>query len=128
MSIPLTIIPRPITGPAGPRPTSPAKAPEAGVPRFDQILQGQLASRELKFSRHASQRMEQRGINIDPVQSKRLEQAVAQAGNKGSRDSLVLLDNLALVVSIKNNTVVTVSDRQQLQDNVFTNIDSAVIA
>ena len=58
----------------------------------------------------------------------RLRSAVDKAAGKGSRDSLVLMDDLAMVVSITNRTVVTVVDRENLKQNVFTNIDSAVIA
>ena len=56
-----------------------------------------------------------------------MENAVGKAREKGARDSLILMDNLALVVSIKNNTVITAVDEQSLKENVFTNIDSAVI-
>ncbi len=58
----------------------------------------------------------------------RLETAVSQLDAKGAKDSLVLLDQTALVVSVKNETVVTVVDRDQLKNNAFTNIDSAIIA
>ena len=53
---------------------------------------------------------------------------LTQVNAKGGRESLVMLDDTALVVSVKNDTVVTVVDREQLKNNVFTNIDSAVIA
>jgi flagellar operon protein len=72
--------------------------------------------------------MESRGIAFDDNQMKRLESAVSQVGAKGGKESLVMLDDTALVVSVKNDTVVTVVDREQLKNNVFTNIDSAVIA
>jgi flagellar operon protein len=58
----------------------------------------------------------------------RLESALSQVSAKGGKESLVMLDDTALVVSVKNDTVVTVVDRDQLKNNVFTNIDSAVIA
>jgi flagellar operon protein len=82
----------------------------------------------LRFSAHAQTRMQSRQIDLQPDQIERLQNAVQQAASKGSRDSLVLMDNLAMVVSIKNRTVVTVVDRDNLKQNVFTNIDSAVIA
>ena len=65
-------------------------------------------------------------MNQDELQ--RLDRAVALADNKGARDSLVMINNTALVVSVKNNTVVTVVDKDSAVGNVFTNIDSAVIA
>ncbi|MDN5344434.1 MAG: hypothetical protein PWQ18_545 [Clostridia bacterium] len=81
----------------------------------------------LKFSRHASERLESRQISLSPQQMARLEQGVARAAGKGARESLVLLDDLALVVSVKNRTVITAASRQDLRESVFTNIDSAVL-
>ena len=82
----------------------------------------------IQFSRHASRRIEQRGLSLDPSRMARLEQAVGQAEAKGSKDSLILLDELALVVSVQNRTVVTAMDEQRRKEHVFTNIDSVVIA
>jgi flagellar operon protein len=72
--------------------------------------------------------MESRGIRFDAAEMARLETAVQSVQAKGGRDSLVMLDDNALVVSVKNSTVVTVVDQDSLNGNVFTNIDSAVIA
>jgi flagellar operon protein len=58
---------------------------------------------------------------------KQLQEAVGRARAKGARESLVLMGELALVVSVKNNTVITAVDGANLRENVFTNIDSAVI-
>jgi flagellar operon protein len=82
----------------------------------------------LHFSKHAQKRLEQRGIDMDSAQMARLEQAVGQAAAKGSRESLILLDEMALVVSVQNRTVVTAMDQQSGKEQVFTNIDSVVIA
>jgi flagellar operon protein len=65
---------------------------------------------------------------MEGAQMNRLEDAVQRAADKGSRDALVLMDDLAMVVSVKNRTVITVVDKESLKQNVFTNIDSAVIA
>ena len=65
---------------------------------------------------------------MDKSHLDRLNGAVQRAADKGSRDALVLMDNVAMVVSVKNRTVVTVVDKDSLKQNVFTNIDSAVIA
>ncbi|WP_305043275.1 TIGR02530 family flagellar biosynthesis protein [Geoalkalibacter sp.] len=98
-------------------------------PSFDEVLRGQLKGKpELQFSRHALARMESRGISFGPAELGRIESAVQSVQAKGGRDSLVLLDGNALVVSVKNATVVTVVDQDSLRNNVFTNIDSAVIA
>lgn len=82
----------------------------------------------LHFSRHAQKRLEQRGIDIDGARMARLEQAVGQAAAKGGRESLILLDEMALVVSVRSRTVVTAMDQQAGKEQVFTNIDSVVIA
>jgi flagellar operon protein len=58
----------------------------------------------------------------------KLEKAVAGAASKGSRDSLILMKNLAFIVNIPNRTVITAMDGENMKENVFTNIDSAVIA
>lgn len=94
--------------------------------KFDQVLAGKLGN-ELKFSQHARQRLADRNIEFTQDDLDKLNQAVSKAREKGSRDSLVLMDNLALLVSVKNNTVITAVDGQSLKENVFTNIDSAVI-
>jgi flagellar operon protein len=85
-------------------------------------------SKEVKFSGHAQERLRARNIQLDSQQMQRISDAVDRAAGKGARDSLLLVDNLAAVVSVENRTVITVVDNASLNDNVFTNIDSAVIA
>jgi len=80
----------------------------------------------LKFSSHAVDRMRSRGISFAPETMVKIENAVQRAAAKGSKDTLVLADDSALIVSVKNNTVVTVMDRAAMKENVFTNIDSTV--
>jgi len=129
MSDRITIIPQPI---APPRPQSPTRIKQQGstgaVGSFEQLLQNKIEQGGVRFSKHATDRMESRGISFSSNQIERLESAVSQVNAKGGRESLVMLDDTALVVSVKNDTVVTVVDREQLKNNVFTNIDSAVIA
>ncbi|MGI6604148.1 MAG: TIGR02530 family flagellar biosynthesis protein [bacterium] len=86
------------------------------------------AARQLQFSRHAEERLAQRGISMSGETWQRLADAVARVDAKGGRDSLVLLDKLALVVNIPNRTVITAVDGESMKEKVFTNIDSAVIA
>ncbi len=129
MSNQITIFPQPISPTrtqGAVRNKQPGSA--SGVGSFDQLLQNKIEQSGVKFSKHATVRMEDRGINFSPNQMKRLESAVSQVNAKGGKESLVLLDDTALVVSVKNDTVITVVDREQLKNNVFTNIDSAVIA
>jgi len=92
---------------------------------FGQILDTKL--NQLKFSHHAQERLKSRQIQLDEADMNKLSQAVEKAREKGSRDSLILMNDLALVVSVKNNTVITAVDGENLKENIFTNIDSAVI-
>jgi flagellar operon protein len=82
----------------------------------------------VQFSGHALQRIERRGIPLDDGAVNRLAGGVDRAAAKGSRSSLVLVDDTAFVVSVPNRTVVTAVDREHMREQVFTNIDSAVIA
>ena len=71
--------------------------------------------------------MRSRGISFSAEDMKGIEGAVAKASAKGSKDALVLAGENALIVSVKNNMIVTVMDKNAMRDNVFTNIDSAVV-
>ncbi|MBR1700977.1 MAG: flagellar protein [Lachnospiraceae bacterium] len=82
---------------------------------------------ELRFSKHASGRLNERGIELSDGQLERLEDGVRRAGQKGIKDSLVIVDDLAFIVNVPNNTVVTAMDSTQTTENVFTNINGAVI-
>ena len=101
-----------------------------GLPAHAGVTGGTGAAGDfgLHFSRHAQKRLEQRGIEMDVTQMARLEQAVGQAAAKGARESLILLDEMALVVSVQNRTVVTAMGQQTGKEQVVTNIDSVVIA
>ena len=93
---------------------------------FDQVLNQTLGG--VKFSQHASQRLQTRNISLSNEQMNQLKSAVDKAAQKGARESLILMNNdLALVVSVTNRTVITAMDGSSIRDNVFTNIDSAVI-
>ncbi len=81
----------------------------------------------LKFSNHAVDRMQNRGIHFSPEDMSKIQGAVQKAAGKGSKDALLITDSAALIVSVKDNTVVTVMDKASLKDNVFTNIDSTVM-
>lgn len=121
---------RPIAAPSGGAPAPHPARPEAtGATSFERVLQRASAeTAPLRFSKHAQARLEQRGLTLDAHGLERLQGAVEQAAAKGARDSLVLMDDLALIVSIKNRTVVTAVDAASRRGNVFTNIDSVVLA
>lgn len=93
---------------------------------FNEILENQLNG-EVKFSQHALQRLQSRNIKLDEAAMDKLSGAVDKAAQKGAKESLILMNNLALVVSVKNRTVITAMDEASMKENVFTNIDSAVI-
>jgi flagellar operon protein len=110
-------------------PSRPAERPGAGDSTFAQELEraGGAAS-GLRFSRHALARVQRRAIDVNGSTLQRLAEGVGRAASKGSRDSLVLVDGTAFVVSVANNTVITAVGSEHMKDSVFTNIDSAVIA
>jgi flagellar operon protein len=97
----------------------------AGGASFADALNAQLGP--LKLSSHAQQRIQRREIAYDEPVAARLEAAVNQAAATGSRDSLVLVDSTAFVVSVRNRTVITAVPVSPKNDQVFTNVDSAVI-
>ncbi|MFA7403593.1 MAG: TIGR02530 family flagellar biosynthesis protein [Pelobacteraceae bacterium] len=94
---------------------------------FARVLDQKLPSQEVRFSQHAQDRLRARNINFTAADLASLEGAVNSVAQKGGKESLVMMGDSALVVSIKNRTVVTAMDRTQMKGNVFTNIDSAVI-
>jgi flagellar operon protein len=94
-----------------------------------QVNKGALANltEGVKFSNHAVERMQSRGIKFNQDDIGKLNEAVSRAAAKGSKDTLVLMNDSALIVSVKNKTVVTVMDKMALKENVFTNIDSTIV-
>lgn len=95
--------------------------------RQSKQAQDQIGISPLKFSKHASMRLENRNISLSREQNERLESGVRKAGEKGIHDSLVIVDSLAFIVNIPNKTVVTALDKSEADENIFTNIDGAVI-
>ncbi len=122
-----------LIGPLGPNPPRQGAQPAATSPEgktFADTLREtrQAQAGTLKFSAHAQTRIQSRSISLGPADMQRIEGAVERAAGKGAKESLILLDQAALVVSIPNRTVITVVDQANMKQNVFTNIDSAVIA
>ncbi len=105
-----------------------AADPKKGATPASGPTQTGAAAAPLQFSRHALARIQRRGIALDASTLGRLSEGVGRAASKGSRDSLVLVDGTAFVVSVSNRTVITAVGAEHMKDNVFTNIDSAVIA
>lgn len=81
----------------------------------------------LKFSGHAQERLAQSRRQLTEAEVTELARAVDRAAEKGSRDALILMRDLAFVVSVKNRTVITAVEGERMKENIFTNIDSAAI-
>ena len=119
------LVPPGISGPAAPsRETVPPTTPTG--PAFASVLRSRAVG--VQFSGHAVQRLERRGIAVEPATLQRLDDAVDRAAGKGARDAVVFIDGTAFVCSVQNRTVITAVDQEHMREHVFTNIDSAVIA
>lgn len=105
---------------------------QSGSISFRDILQQRSREAQkpesLKFSKHALNRLSDRNIELDNAQMERLRAGAEKAGEKGIRDSLVIIDQLAFIVNVPNRTVVTAMDATATDENIFTNINGAVIA
>lgn len=99
---------------------APVRAPEG--PSFQDTLAG------VQFSNHAAKRIERRDLDLDAGRLNRLNSAISRAAEKGAKNSVVMLDDLAVVVDVRDRKVVTAINAQQGKERVFTNIDSVVIA
>ncbi len=118
---------------ARPGPVLPARQPGPAVARagspaaaFGDLLQ--RASARLTLSNHAARRIERRDLGLDAPRLQRLDAAIDRAASKGARNTVVVLDNLAVIVDVPGRTIVTALDTTRGKENVFTNIDSVVIA
>jgi len=120
-----------IPGP-GPRPVGqPVQIPPTGSDSFRSVLERAAstttAAQPLKFSAHAMQRLSSRNITLSADDVDKMNSMADKAAEKGAKNSLFIMRDTALVVSIKNRTVITAVDSESMKDNVFTNIDSAAI-
>ncbi len=106
-------------------------APAQGGISFRDILStktdGMQQPGEVRFSKHAANRLTDRNIELTEDQVERLNLGAAKASAKGIKESLVMVDSLAFIVSVPNQTVITAMDQTEADENVFTNIDGAVI-
>ena len=105
-----------------------APLPAGEETSFERILdQKKQAEEGIRFSKHAAGRLRDRGIELSDTQMERLSDGVKMAQRKGIKDSLVIVDELAFIVNVPNQTVVTAMTDRDSQENVFTNINGAVI-
>ena len=128
----LAINPALLGGLTGVTPGSPSPQPvtpsPASGPSFADTLARTQAPGAPTFSKHALDRLARRGIDLDAQTLGRLSDGMARAAGKGSRNSVVFVDGTAFVASVQNRTVITAVDPEHMRSQVFTNIDSAVIA
>ncbi len=96
---------------------------------FEAVLQKEIhKSQNIKFSKHALDRLEQRKIQLTTQEVDKLDNAINKAAQKGIRETLIIMENKAFIASVPNRTVITAAADSQLKENVFTNIDGAVFA
>lgn len=94
---------------------------------FNRVLEEVQSRKDLKISAHAMDRLRERNINLSDSDMNNLKTAVESIRSKGGREALILYNNVAYITSIRNNIIITAVDSSSLKENVFTNIDSAVI-
>jgi flagellar operon protein len=105
------------------RPPAMPGSKEPATP-FDEVFKEELG--RVKFSGHAQSRLVGRDISIDEADMQKLDSAISAAGEKGAKETLVLMPEKAFIVSIPNKTVITALNREAMDMNIVTNIDSAV--
>jgi len=119
---PGTILPGPAPRPSG----RPVEIPPNGS--FRSVLDRAASPNgEVRFSAHAMARLQSRNIALSGDDVAKINAMTDKAAAKGSKQSLFLLRDIAMVVSVTNRTVITAVDKNSLKDNVFTNIDSAAV-
>jgi flagellar operon protein len=123
--VPITPAINPVVRPKG----VPVEIPPAGAGSFRDVLRTAQApaAAPLKFSAHAQQRLESRNIRLSHDDVAKMNAMADKAAAKGAKQSLFMMRDVAMVVSISNRTVITAVDQQSMKENVFTNIDSAAI-
>ena len=109
-----------------PQPQAAPPAAQTG-PSFAQVLNDKISANDVKFSAHAVSRLLDRNISLNKAEIQRLKNGLDQVAEKGGKESLLMMEDLAFVVSVKNRTVITAMTGASIKNNVFTNIDSAVI-
>ncbi len=87
----------------------------------------ETAQKKVSFSQHALQRMESRNLDFSEQDLTKLDDTVEKMAQKGAKESLIYMKNVALIVSVTNKTVITAMDGASAKENIFTNIDSAAI-
>lgn len=105
---------------------SDASTHKEGETSFEEVFREKSEAQPVHFSKHANKRLALRKIDLSMEQLTRLQEGTEKAREKGIRDSLVMVDDLAFIVNTKSNTVITAMNEGE--DAIFTNIDGAVIS
>lgn len=113
--------------PVGNTPKTEQKTNKKPTTSFKDILNTAIENQPLKISNHAQQRLEQRNVVLNAQDMNKLENAIKKAEQKGARESVLFYKDTAFVTSIRNKTIITAVDSNSAEENIFTNIDSAVI-
>ena len=110
-------------------PSKPAESKNADKSTsFDILLQQELSRQsEVKFSKHAAERLQKRNIELTKDDLSKLNEAVNKAAEKGIKETLIIMGNSAFIANVKSRMIITAAAEDNLKDNVFTNIDGAVI-
>ncbi|WP_309087086.1 TIGR02530 family flagellar biosynthesis protein [Domibacillus sp.] len=85
------------------------------------------APKELIISKHAAQRLTERGIHLNEAEWNLIGEKLSEAKSKGVIDSLVVLKDAALVASAQNHTIITAMNREEATAHLFTNINGAIL-
>mgnify|MGYP001063239005 FL=1 len=102
-----------------PRKENPSKS-------FKNVVES-LKAEEVKFSKHASMRIQDRGVSFNNEEISKIRDAIQKAEDKGVKDALIFIDDKVLITNIKTRTVITALKNEQMDEKVITNIDGAVI-
>lgn len=94
---------------------------------FEEVFQNVQSNDDVKFSKHAKERIESRNIEIKIDDMEKINSAVDKAKSKGVNTALILMRDTAFIANTKNKTIITTVTKEQLKENIFTNIDGAVI-
>ena len=96
--------------------------------QFNALFNHELnnVSQPLQISNHASKRMMERNIQLDNTTLNKINDGILEAKTKGANESLILYEDVIMIASVKNNTIITAMDKNNIDSNVITNIDSAI--
>lgn len=117
--------------PIGKPVSAPKPAANEGIKKdksFEAVLKNELLSQsEVRFSKHATERLQERNIKLTRDDLSKINEAVNKAAEKGVKETLIIMGKSAFIANVKNKMIITAAAEDNLKNNVFTNIDGAVI-